>query len=77
MISAEFRPGPQVHNFPQAILNVNIIKIWPQPFNSRLIRFITQAAQSSSSAAVDEDNDDDGECERNDNNLDHRLHCSV
>jgi len=64
MISAEFRLGSQVHNFPQAILNVYIIEIWPQPFNSRLIRFITQAAQSSSSAepaAVDEDNDDDGE----------------
>jgi len=25
MISAEFRLGPQVHNFPQAILNVHII----------------------------------------------------
>jgi len=38
MISAEFRLGPQVHNFPQAIVNVYIIKIWPQPFNSRLTR---------------------------------------
>jgi len=26
MISAEFRLGPQVHNLPQAILNVYIIK---------------------------------------------------